>query len=250
MKHFLFCLFILTSCFPLTAQPLIHAHNDYQQPIHLMNALKYQAFSIEADLYLRNGQLVVAHEKKDIMAATTFDSLYLQPILRLFKKHPGRISKSKTYAPVLMIDIKESGEAVLVVLIQLLAEHPSVFDRSVNPLAVQIVISGNRGPSSKWTSYPSAILFDGRPYEMYDSITLQRIAFISDSYSNNVTVADSTSRVKKLVTAIHGMGKLLRLWAIPDNAATWLRLKEMGVDIINTDKVGECREFFLTQRKE
>ena len=105
-----------------------------------MNALKYQAFSIEADLYLRNGQLVVAHEKKDIMAATTFDSLYLQPILRLFKKHPGRISKSKNYAPVLMIDIKESGEAVLVVLIQLLAEHLSVFDRSEIPWLFKLLL--------------------------------------------------------------------------------------------------------------
>ena len=40
-------------------------------------------------------------------------------------------------------------------------------------------------------------------------------------------------------------GKLLRLWAIPDNAAAWQRLQQLGVDIINTDKVGECREFFF-----
>ena len=244
MKYFLFGLFILISFFSITAQPLIHAHNDYQQPIPLLHALKYQAFSIEADLYLRNGQLVVAHEKKDIMAATTFDSLYVQPILRLFKKHAGRISKNKNYAPVLMIDIKESGEAFLAVLIQLLAKHPSVFDRSVNSLAVQIVISGNRGPLSKWTSYPSAILFDGRPYELYESNTLQRVAFISDNYFNYVTSADSSSRIQQVINKVHGMGKLLRIWAIPDNTTSWKRLREMGVDIINTDKVGECREFF------
>ncbi len=249
MKNFLFCLLLLTTWFHLTAQPFIHAHNDYQQPIPLMNAPKYQAYSIEADVYLRNGQLVVAHDRKDITSAPSLDSLYLQPIIRFFKKHDGRISKSKTYTPVLMIDSKENGETVITALIQLLATHPSVFDRLVNPMALQIVISGDRGPLSKWTSYPSAILLDGRPYEVYDSNTLQRVAFISDSYTNYITVGDSTSRIKKLVTTIHGKGKLLRLWAIPDNTAAWLRLKEMGVDIINTDKVRECREFFLTQRK-
>jgi hypothetical protein len=44
------------------------------------------------------------------------------------------------------------------------------------------------------------------------------------------------------------MGKLLRLWAIPDNAAAWQRLQQLGVDIINTDKVEECREFFLNAK--
>ena len=256
MKHFLFCLLIITTCFQLRSQPLIHAHNDYQQPIPLTNALQYQAFSIEADLYLRNGQLVVAHDppngghgKKDIAAAPALDSLYLQPIILLFKKYHGRISKSKTYSPVLMIDVKESGEAVLAALIQLLAPHPTIFNRSLNPMAVQIVISGDRGPQSKWTSYPPAILFDGRPYEVYDSATLQRVAFISDNYTNNVTVSDSTSRIQQLVTTIHGKGKLLRLWAIPDNASSWSRLQQLGVDIINTDKVRECSRFFSTQRK-
>ncbi len=249
MKHFLFWLLIITSFFQLRAQSLIHAHNDYEQPKLLFNALQYKAYSIEADVYLRNGQLVVAHNKQDVAVAPPLDSLYLQPIIRLFKKNTGRISKSNTYAPVLMIDIKESGEAVLAALIQLVAGHPSIFDRSVNPMAVQLVISGDRGPQAKWTSYPSAILFDGRPYEIYDSITLQRVALISDSYSNNVTKADSTSRIKQLVSSIHGKGKLLRLWAIPDYTTSWLGLKEMGVDIINTDKVRECREFFSTKRK-
>jgi glycerophosphoryl diester phosphodiesterase len=60
-----------------------------------------------------------------------------------------------------------------------------------------------------------------------------------------VSKEDSTSRIAALVKKVHGMGKLLRLWAIPDNAAAWQRLQQTGVDIINTDKVGECREFFF-----
>ncbi len=240
---------LIATSYSLTAQPRIHAHNDYQQPLPLTNALRNNVFSIEADVYLRNGQLVVAHDAKDVAAAPLLDSLYLQPIIRLFKKHNGRISNNKTYAPVLMIDIKESGEAVLAALLQLVAPHRSVFDRSVNARAVQLVISGDRGAVSTWASYPSYILFDGRPAEVYDSAALQRVAFISDAYNKYVTTADSSGRIQQLVTKVHDMGKLLRLWGIPDTAAAWQRLRDLGVDIINTDKVGECREFFSTQRK-
>jgi hypothetical protein len=249
MKHFLVYILLIATRYQLTAQPLIHAHNDYQQPLPLTNALRNNVFSIEADVYLRNGQLLVAHNAKDVAAAPSLDSLYLQPIIRLFKKHDGRIGTSKTYTPVLMIDSKESGEAVIAALIKMISPVRFAFDRSVNPAAVQLVISGSRGAVSTWASWPSYIFFDGRPYEVYDSATLQRVAFISDNYNNYVSKEDSTSRIAALVKKVHGMGKLLRLWGSPDNAASWSRLQQLGVAIINTDKVEECREYFSSQRK-
>ena len=247
MKHFLFSMLLIATGYPLAAQPRIHAHNDYQQAEPLTNALRNKVFSIEADVYPGNSGLLVAHNKEDIRASHTLDSQYLQPIIRLFKKYHGRISKSKTYSPVLMIDSKESGAAVITKLIKETAAYPSVFNRSVNAMAVQLVISGDRGAVSTWASYPSNIFFDGRPYEVYDSVTLQRVAFFSDTYYMYVTASDSSSRIQQLVTKVHGMGKLLRLWAIPDNAAAWLRLQQLGVDIINTDKVAECRDYFSTK---
>lgn len=245
MKYFVFSMLLIATGFPLSAQPRIHAHNDYQQAVPLTNALHNRAYSIEADVYLTHRGVVVAHDKKDTAAAPLLDSLYLQPIIRLFKKHNGRISKNKTYAPILMIDIKESGAAVIAELVKAIAPHRSVFDRSVNAMAVQLVISGDRGAVFTWASYPSYILFDGRPAELYDSVALQRVAFISDAYYKYVTASDSSSRIQQLVTKVHGMGKLLRLWAIPDTTASWQRLQQLGVDIINTDKVGECRDYFM-----
>jgi alkaline phosphatase len=234
--------------FLTSAQPLIHAHNDYQKPEPLTNALKNKVFSIEADIYLYNSKLVVAHDKNELPTARTLDSLYLQPIIELFRKHKGNISKDVNYSPALMIDIKENSEAVMTELVKLLSPHRSVFDRSVNSKAVQIVISGDRGPLAKWKSFPAFILFDGRPYEVYDSATLHRVAFISDSYLNYINAQDSTSRLEQLVSKIRGIGKLLRLWAIPDNPTSWKRLQQLGIDIINTDKVEECRNYFYQSR--
>lgn len=244
VKHFVLILFLTVADIPLSAQ-LIHSHNDYQQAQPLVNALKNKAYAIEADVYLSNRGLVVAHDKKDTAAAPALESLYLQPIIRLYKKYRGRISKHKNYAPVLMIDVKENGAAAIAALLQLIAAHPAVFDRSVNASAVQIVISGDRGEVANWLSYPASIFFDGRPTEVYDNATLQRVAFISASYSNYVSVQDSSSRIVELAKKVQSQHKLLRLWGTPDTAADWKRLQQLGVDIINTDKVRECREYFL-----
>jgi hypothetical protein len=249
MKFLLVSITFILSNFLSSAQPRIHAHNDYQKPEPLINALRYKAFTIEADIYLYNNKILVAHDKKELPTAKTLDSLYLQPIIKLFEQHKGTISKDSSYAPILMIDIKENGETVITELIKLLSSHRSVFDRSVNKKAVQVVISGDRTASSKWNSYPTYILFDGRPYEIYDDAVLNRVVFISDSYSKYINAKDSTTQLKELVKKVHGMNKLLRLWGTPDDPSSWKRFQQLEIDIINTDKVEECRNYLIQRSK-
>lgn len=246
MRHFILCyLLVFCSLFARTQKILIHSHNDYEQAEPLINALRNKVYSLEADVYLVNDTLKVAHDKKDLATATSLYALYIQPIIALFQTHNGHISNDSAYAPVLMIDIKENGDGVLTNLAALLSSHASVFDRQVNPKAVQIVISGDRGDRLKWTSWPSFILFDGRISEQYDKAQQERVAFISDSYFNYAKQKDSIdSLIKQLAAKSHQLKKLLRLWSIPDNSSSWLHLKKLGVDIINTDKVSECRRYF------
>ena len=249
MKLLLFCILINLVSLQSLTQSRIHAHNDYQQPEPLTNALRHKVFSIEADTYLSGNRLLVAHDKKELGDAKTLDSLYLQPIIELFRRNKGTISKDSSYAPVLMIDIKDNGDAAIAQLVKMVSQYRSVFDRSINVKAVQLVISGDRGASSKWTSYPSYIFFDGRPSEIYDSATLQRVGFISDSYLNYINPQESsTTRIGQIVKKIHAMGKLFRLWACPDNPESWKLQQELGIDIINTDKVAECRNYFLNNK--
>ena len=246
MKLILLSILIHLASFQISAQPLIHAHNDYQKPEPLTNALRHKVFSIEADIYPSGNRLLVAHDKKELATAPTLDSLYLQPIIELFRRHDGSISEDSSYSPILMIDIKENGEAGIAQLIELVSAHRPVFDRSLNPKAVQLVISGDRGPSAKWTFYPANILFDGRPNEVYDSVTWQRVAFISDSYLRYKNPRESSSRlIVQVVKKVHGVGKLFRLWASPDDPDSWKLQQQQGIDIINTDKVEECRSSFL-----
>jgi len=245
------CYLLLVFCsFAIDAQKvLIHSHNDYEQAEPLTNALRNQVYSFEADVYLVNDTLKVVHDKKNLATAPSLNALYIQPIVNLFKVHHRHISDDDKYTPVLMIDIKEKGEDVLNALVKLLSAYPSVFDRKINSKAVQIVISGDRGSISKWTSWPSFILFDGRINEQYDNGQLEKVAFISDSYFNYAKQKDSADLlIKQLAKRSHEIKKLLRLWGTPDDPSTWDRLRGLGVDITNTDKIEECRKYFATKQ--
>jgi len=50
------------------AKPLLraHSHNDYAHTRPLLDALDQGFCSVEADIYLENGQLLVGHDKKDL----------------------------------------------------------------------------------------------------------------------------------------------------------------------------------------
>ncbi len=243
MKHLLSIFLFLFTVNLILAQPHIHAHNDYQQPQPLTHAIHNKVFSLEADVFLVKSKLLVAHDTKELATAPKLKSLYLKPIIKLFKKHQGRISTDTAYAPVLMLDIKQNGAAAMAAIVKAVKSHRKVFDRSVNPMAVQIVISGDRGAISQWTSYPSYIFFDGRPHENYDAATLQRVGFISDAYKNYASPADSAAyKLQQVSGQVHQQNKLLRIWGMPDDAASWQQQQQLGIDIINTDKVAECAD--------
>jgi alkaline phosphatase len=208
IKRYLFCLALLHTLTLFAQQPVrIHSHNDYDQPEPFTNAWRNKAYIIEADVY-PDDSLYVSHEKADIKPGKTLVSVYLQPIEALFAKHHGYISDDTAYAPMLMIDIKENNAVVIPQLVKLLELRREVFDRSVNLHAVQVVLSGERGPQQQWNQWPSYILFDGRPYERYDSATLQRVAFISDTYTNYANdnnIAATEKRLKELADKVHAL---------------------------------------------
>jgi hypothetical protein len=161
MKYFSFLLLLVS--LHSTAQVKIHAHNDYEKPLPLFNALNSRVFSIEADVFLRNGDLLVAHSSDQLLNAKSINELYIQPLVSLFKKHKGQVSEDTGYTAALMIDIKQGGEEAIKELCRMLEPYRSAFDRNRNPHAMQIIISGDRGNMRNWTSFPAYIFFDGRP---------------------------------------------------------------------------------------
>ena len=57
-----------------------HAHNDYEHARPLHDALDHGFTSVEADIWLVDGELLVAHDLEDVRPGRTLESLYLQPL--------------------------------------------------------------------------------------------------------------------------------------------------------------------------
>src|SRR4051812_6365807 len=78
---------------PKPVQPLTHAHahNDYEHARPLFDALDHGFCSVEADIWLVDGALLVAHDKKDLKPARTLQSLYLDPLRERTKANGGRV---------------------------------------------------------------------------------------------------------------------------------------------------------------
>lgn len=250
-----FALICLTICFSLQSiAQQIHAHNDYEKPEPLTAAIRHRAGSIEADVFLVDGKLMVAHDKSQIKPGRTLDSLYLQPIAALFEQNKnrysaGQVSNDRKYTFQLLVDLKENGIEAIKQLEKSVAPYRTCFDRSMNPMAVQLVVSGSRPPVADWIDYPAYILFDGRPSELYDDQTIKHVALISDAFQNysrwngeGKMPEKDRETLKRFVKRAHSQDKPIRFWAAPDTPNAWKQLDKIGVDFINTDKVAECAQ--------
>ncbi|RYU89619.1 hypothetical protein EWM62_15005 [Mucilaginibacter terrigena] len=215
----------------------IHSHNDYSRPNAFYHAFNAGAGAIEADVYLRYGKLVVAHDTSAAKQYITFQKMYLEPILKAMATQPRPLN--------LLIDLKGDYEPILSELLKELAPLKSLIkDNNQNPLS--IIITGNRPPPSYYNKYPSYITFDDDLLQPHTPEQWARVAQISLNFENyskwqgegTLPVTDEKV-LKSVINAVHAAGKKIRFWAAPDNNAGWQKLMEFGADILSTDHIDQ-----------
>ncbi|MGB4769989.1 MAG: alkaline phosphatase family protein [Chitinophagaceae bacterium] len=244
MKKWIISLTVLLCLqFCVYAQPLskyfAHAHNDYEHEKPFEGAYQAGFASIEVDVHLRNGQLLVGHDLNDLKDSRTLASLYLNKISTL--QSNGSLRKIQ-----LLIDIKTEAKSTLEAIVSQISAYPGLIQSGL----VSFVISGNRPSADAYSSYPDHIQFDGRPWEKYLPEQLKKIALISDaypSYLDRQTKMPDTVRIKSTITLAHQWGKPFRFWANQDTEAGWKFLVDLGVDCINTDQVVALSAFLKKQ---
>ena len=74
-----------------------HAHNDYRHDRPLLDALAHGFTSVEADVFLVDDKLCVAHDAREIRPERTLRSLYLDPLRERAKKKVGRIYTKRSF---------------------------------------------------------------------------------------------------------------------------------------------------------
>lgn len=258
MKNLLVILLTALSCWaPLHVDAqqdrvLIHAHNDYHQRVPFYQAYAQQVYTIEADVFATDsGTILVGHDWHELHPSRTLESLYIQPIVDIFAQHGGRAWSGSESRFVLLIDLKTPADVTLGNVISLIAKHPEVFDETVNPYAVTVVISGAMPDPAQFADIPAFIAFDGRLDVTYTPDQLERVAFISAPFSSyakwngkGALIDKDRKQVAAAIDKAHALGKKIRLWGTPDGVTAWNTLHKMGVDIINTDQIERCAAFF------
>lgn len=227
----------------------IFAHNDYVQPIPFYYAYEKQVEYIEADIFLQQGRLVVAHTAAEIDPARTLDSLYLAPLVQKVIRNQGYAYSDKTRTLTLMIDLKSEGIATVTALATLLKGYPTL----LKARQLYFVVSGNVPDPATWAQIPEFINFDGRPGTTYTPDQLKRIRLISDSFTKYTTwngkgvlPDQDLQRIKSVISAAHSAGKNIRFWAAPDFENAWIKFINLEVDVIGTDRLEELSRFMKT----
>ena len=86
-----------------------HAHNDYEHPRPLLDALDHRFGSVEADIFLVGDQLLVAHDPADLDPTRTLESLYLDPLAARVRANHGSVYRGYREPLQLLVDIKTEG---------------------------------------------------------------------------------------------------------------------------------------------
>jgi hypothetical protein len=242
--------------------PLIHthAHNDYEHRRPLFDALDHGFCSVEADIYLQKGQLLVGHERQDLRPERTLENLYLEPLRERIRANNGRVYRDGPTV-YLLIDVKTEAKATYRALHQVLARYADILSVVDNgkfqQKAVTAVISGNRAPDLLAAQTVRYAGIDGRFTDLDSEIPAHQMPWISDRWTayfrwqgEGSMPAEERTKLRQLVQKAHQHGRLVRFWATPELPAVWRELRSAGVDLINTDKLAELQKFLLTAKND
>jgi hypothetical protein len=262
-KHLKFLFFVILALRAATCQaqsnPLSKgfAHNDYWHNRPLYDALDNGFQNVEADIYLRDDELLVAHILPAFQKRRTLEQLYLKP---LFDCYQGK-NREVVYPiePVtLMIDIKSDAEKTYAKLMEVLKRYAPMLSSYDNGIisegSVTVVITGNK-PYKMLKAQKQRYAFIDEDLMQVRTDTLSNSVYKTASckysrllsWTGNGPIPDDQKQLLRDYVAIaHHYKKRVRLWASPENKEVWKALVDCEVDLINTDKLAELREFLMT----
>lgn len=243
-------------------QPLrrAHAHNDYLHARPLHDALSHRFTSVEADVFLVDGELLVAHEPETLDPTRTLRSLYLDPLRDRVRANGGAVYRGHHRPVQLLIDIKTDGAAAYLELHRQLRAYRSMLSTysygAVRYGAVTPVISGDRAARVPMEAQRVRHAFyDGRLEDLGSAARASFVPLISSNWTTSFTwqgvgafPAAERTELHRVVRAAHRRGQRVRFWATPDLAgpardAVWSELLDAGVDHVNTDDLAGLENF-------
>jgi hypothetical protein len=241
-----------------TALVRAHAHNDYEHARPLFDALDQGFCSVEADIYLVEGQLLVAHDRNKVRSERTLQALYLEPLRQRVQQNGGRLYKDGPPA-ILLIDVKSDAEATYKVLGEVLRLYADILTRftaqTVETNAITAVISGNRAQKLLADEPTRYAALDGRPEDLEGAASKALIPLVSEDWNHlfkwqgigRFPEAEK-KRLQEFVHKAHEQGRRTRFWGTADQPTIWGEQLAAGVDLLNADDLSGLRQFLMRQQ--
>lgn len=229
------------------AAPHGHAHNDYLHGRALQDALAAGCRSVEADVFLEDGALLVGHDRWMLRAHRSLRRLYLEPLRARVQERGGSVH-GDGLPFVLLVDLKQGGGEVLAALTRELADFAPMLTRvrgdDVEPGAVTVVLSGSRPEANAIGGGERWFAIDGRLRDLDSDAPSSAVPLVSEPWTRHFTwdgfgPMDEPEREKlaDLVRRARARGRWLRFWGAPDRPETWDLWRECGGIWIHTDRL-------------
>ena len=262
MRHLLFALF-LCACPPtlpeVDAGPQVnpslkHAHNDYEHPRPLLDALDAKFESVEADVWLDGAEVGVSHGGAPFKGSLR--ALYLDPLAARVAANGGSVhGDGKAF--YLWLDLKQGTAALQDLLATQLGGYDFLtrFDDSgvATEGAVTVVLTGDDAGKKAMVGRPAPrpYIRDSNSFSANDPPADGKWGYYAVNYYSfmqwdGAGTIPTTQRkqLENLINGAHANGRRIRLFSNPDTAAYWAAAKDAHADFVNTDKLAELAAAF------
>ena|ERR1035437_5675383 len=231
-----------------------HAHNDYMHARPLFDALDHGFCSVEADIFLVNGKLLVAHELSKTNPERTLQALYLDPLRERVQKNGGHVYPNGPEF-TLLIELKQDWRLAYPALHSVLTNYSDVLVSFPNGMkqtnAIIAIITGHRDETMFADETVRYAALDGQLSDLDKNPPVTFAPWLSENWKTyfhwNGAGAIPETELRKLqaiVTRAHKQGRRVRFWNAPDNPNFWQVMHVAGVDLINTDDLAGVENFF------
>lgn len=255
---FVWCSSLLAAVDPVPLQRA-HAHNDYEHERPFFDAIGRGFCSVEADVYLVDGQLLVAHDRKDVKPDRTLARLYLEPLREQVRRNGGRVHRGGP-GFVLLVDVKSEAGATYAALHAELEKFSELLTtyraEGVQAAAVTVIVSGNRAPKDMLAQRVRYAAIDGRKDDLDANSSAALVPLVSENWKKifawdwqGEMPAAERQALRQWVERAHAQGRKVRFWNTPDRAAAWKILLDAGVDVIGTDDLAGLQQFLLASSR-
>lgn len=230
---------------------LTHSHNDYNQRHPLADALSSGFRSVEADIWLVDGEIWVSHLGLNFVG--TLRELYLEPLRKMIERLGSVYGDGEPF--YLWLDIKTSEPELRPALQALLGRYPMLarFDgRAPIHAPVIAILTGDEGSKTAYVKERAMLLAcrDSSHFQPSDApgdpawlwYSLRWRDYFEWDGSGEIPLRERDG-LRSLIAAVHARGRALRFWETPDSERLWAELIDAGVDMIGTDDLPRLHRF-------